>query len=387
MKSLFLTSYGSRRAGGLFATMQDYSKALQQKGISPVIMPFVDEFWEKDKIAYENIKVTNYHRLSFPVISSLGFSTDIHKLISSENPEIIHQQGIWMYYSYAALKMKRTNPKCKLIIEPHGMLDPWALKNSAWKKKIVGKLFEYQNLNSADCIHALCKAEYESIRQFGLKNPIAIIPNGINIPASPHLNRNHKIKTLLFISRIHPKKGLIPLIEGLHIVALTQPKQLINWKVRIAGWDQNGHLEELKSLVKEYKLTNMVQFIGPVMGEKKELELCNANAFILPSFSEGLPMSVLEAWAYKLPVIMTKYCNLPEGFENGAAIHIDPNPQSIANALQQIFTMETNNLSEIGNNGFGLVKKEFSWEHIASQTIQLYNFLLKNTDKPDFVYD
>ncbi|NDV66983.1 glycosyltransferase [Bacteroides sp. 224] len=387
MKSLLLTSYGSRRAGGLFATMQDYSKALQQRGVSPVIMSLVDEFWERDKIAYENVKVINYHQLLFPGGNALGFSIDIHKLIADENPEIIHQQGIWMYYSHATLKAKQANPNCKVIIEPHGMLDPWAVKNSAWKKKIVGRLFEYRNLSSADCIHALCKSEYESIRQFGLKNPIAIIPNGIVLPTNPPIDRNHEEKILLFIGRIHPKKGLVPLIEGLYTMNLSQPKILKNWTIRIAGWGQNGHLEELKLLVEKYQLNGIVKFIGPVTGKDKESELCKANAFILPSFSEGLPMSVLEAWAYKLPVVMTKYCNLPEGFDKHAAVCIDTNPQSISDGLQQIFTMRDNELSKMGNNGFLLVKEQFSWGHIADQTIQLYNYMLKGGNKPNFVYD
>ena len=73
---------------------------------------------------------------------------------------------------------------------PRGMLDPWAVKNSAWKKKIVGWLYEYRNLRSADCIHALCQSEYESIRKFGLKNPVAIIPNGITLPQITSFDRN-----------------------------------------------------------------------------------------------------------------------------------------------------------------------------------------------------
>lgn len=120
------------------------------------------------------------------------------------------------------------------------------------------------------------------------------------------------------------------MILGLAMVKVQNPRLLESWEVHIAGWDQNGHINELKRIVNTYKLTNEVKFIGPLYGDAKERALCQANAFILPSFSEGLPMSVLEAWAFELPVIMTEYCNIPEGFKNRCAIQIDPSPESIS---------------------------------------------------------
>lgn len=387
MKTLLLTSYGSRLGGGLFTTMTNYSQSLQNIGIEPVIMSFVDEFWKQDKQFYGNVQTINYHRANIPIGKQLGFSTDIHHLIKNQHANIIHQQGIWMYYSYATLRYKKTNPQCKVIIEPHGMLDPWAIRNSSWKKKIVGHLFEYKNLHSADCIHALCHSEYESIRKFGLKNPVAIIPNGINIPTTPQYNRSHKKKILLYIGRIHPKKGLKELILGLAKIRKKKPILFDSWEIRIAGWDQNGHASELKSIVDANGLNNDIKFIGSVYGEKKEEELCKANAFILPSFSEGLPMSVLEAWAYELPVIMTDFCNIPIGFETNSAIHIEPNPQNISETLIHFFQQEDTCIEEMGKNGKHLVAKSFTWNIIAKQTFELYNYLLGKGNKPDFVYE
>ncbi len=387
MKSLFLTSYGSRLGGGLYSTMTCYSQAIQDKGVEPVIISFVDEFWEQDKIAYGNVRTVNYHRCCIPGMKQLGFSTDIHRIVRDEKADIIHQQGIWMYYSYATLIEKRNNPLCKVIIEPHGMLDPWAVHNSEWKKKIVGNLFEYDNLRSADCIHALCESEYKSIRKFGLKNPVAIIPNGITLPLNSKYERHQVKKTLIFIGRIHPKKGLKEMILGLAMVKVQNPRLLESWEVHIAGWDQNGHINELKRIVNTYKLTNEVKFIGPLYGDAKERALCQANAFILPSFSEGLPMSVLEAWAFELPVIMTEYCNIPEGFKNRCAIQIDPSPESISKKLISFFQMSDSERIIMGKNGKVLVRESFTWDVIAKQTLELYNYLLKKGDKPSFVYE
>lgn len=387
MKTLLLTSYGSRLGGGLYSTMTNYSQAMSNVGIDPVIMCFTDEFWPQDKHAYGDVRTVNYGRTNLPIIKQLGFSTDIHRLVKNEHADIIHQQGIWMYYSYATLVEKQKNPQCKVIIEPHGMLDPWAVKNSSWKKEIVKFLFENKNLKTADCIHALCQSEYESIRKYGLKNPVAIIPNGITLPSNPQYEREHEKKVLLFIGRIHPKKGIKELILGLAIIKAQQPALFKSWVVYIAGWDQNGHINDLIGIVEKYNLQENVKFIGSLYGEAKERELCCANAFILPSFSEGLPMSVLEAWAYELPVVMTEYCNIPEGFTNNCAIRIAPSADDISRKLISFFRLSDMDRIRMGKNGWDLVSRNFTWEVIAKKTLELYRYLLGEGSKPSFVYE
>ena len=387
MKTLLLTSYGSRLGGGLYSTMSCYSLAMQNEGIEPVVISFIDDFWEQDKIAYGNVRTTNYHRCCIPGIKPLGFSTDIHRIVRKEKADIIHQQGIWMYYSYATLVEKHRNSHCKIIIEPHGMLDPWAVRNSGWKKKIVGRLFEYKNLRTADCIHALCRSEYESIRKFGLNNPVAIIPNGITLPLNPQYERNHEKRILLFVGRIHPKKGIKEMLLGLAMVKMRNPELLNSWDIQIAGWDQNGHINELKQIVESHNLIEEVKFTGPLYGEAKEKALCRANAFILPSFSEGLPMSILEAWAYELPVVMTDFCNIPEGFEHNCAVKIEPSPDDICEKLTNLFQMPDIELAEMGKRGKELVSQFFTWAVVAKKKIDSYKYLLGKSTKPSFVYE
>lgn len=387
MKIVLLTTTNSRLAGGLYNSVRNLGLSILRKHTDIVLMSYNDKFSAIDKRAYEEMPMQCYHRSSFPFLKTLGYSNNVYNLLQQENPDIIHTQGIWMYNSYVAQKYKSIHNNCVLIITPRGMLDPWAIKNSAWKKKIAGWLFEYKNLRTADCIHALCQSEYESIRKFGLKNPVAIIPNGINIPNSPVFNRSKKKKTLLFIGRIHPKKGLKELLLGLKLLKDRESKYFQTWNIRIAGWSQIGHIEELQRIVFESNLNNNVEFIGSVYGDDKAKELCNANAFVLPSFSEGLPMSILEAWSYKLPVAMTDFCNIPNGFATNSAIRIEPTPESIAKGLEKLFIMNDTELEAMGNNGYTLVKDNFSWDHIAKQTIQLYEYLLNGSEKPEFVYE
>ena len=387
MKVAFLTANNSRSAGGLFYTITSVTKYLLDKGIDVSVIGCNDKYSQQDMPVYRNVPLLTYNRTKLPILKTLGYSTDINYIIDKQYPQIIHQQGLWMYHSYVSLIYKERHPECKIIIEPHGMLDPWAVQNSAWKKKIVGHLFEYKNLHSADCIHALCQSEYESIRKFGLKNPVAIIPNGVDLPKNLHFDCSFDKKILFYIGRIHPKKGIKELILGIAMVKKVNPALLKFWEIHIAGWDQNGYINELKHLVDVNNLVDNVRFVGSLYGEAKEKALSQANAFILPSFSEGLPMSVLEAWAYRLPVVMTDYCNLPEGFKSDAAFRISPTPESIFNTLQNVFSADNAKLKEIGDNGYNLVKQNFSWDRVANQTVKLYKYLLNEGEKPKFVYE
>lgn len=388
MKVLYLTSYGGKKAGGLFTTMTSIIPIISSYNIDVELMCLDEDNQDELEENYGKIKIHTYKSSSLPILKQYEYSSELLKKIENVKPDIIHIQGIWLYYSFAAYKYMQSNPNCKIIIQPHGMLDEWAVQNSRWKKRIIGALFENRNLNSASCIHALCKQEYKSIRNYGIHAPIAVLPNGINI------NKDHNIrtvssakKTLLYIGRIHPKKGLRELIEALSIIKNRLPDFFKNWSIKIAGWDQHNFQKELENKVVEAELENYVTFLGPVFGKNKSIELSNADAFILSSHSEGLPMTVLEAWSYSLPVVMTDFCNLPEGFTHNAAIKVDPSPESIFEGLIKLNKLSKTELALMGNNGYNLVSEEFQWDKIALDTIKLYEYLLGNAAKPKFLYE
>lgn len=382
MKVLYVAASNSRSFGGLFTTMSATTKLLLNKGIEVALLAANDKYSEEDASAFGDVAQYSYEISSLPVLKQIGFSKNILPQIERFKPDIIHLQGLWQYCSAAVLRYSRLHPEVKVIIQPHGMLDPWAVNNSAWKKRIVGQLYEYENLRRADCIHALCQSEADAVREFGLKNQIAIIPNGIHLPEIPlneivkRRTESENNKTLLFIGRIHPKKGIREFIEALTIISSQNPELLKGWQVKIAGWDQLNHSAELNKLIKSHGLDDFVNLIGPTFGEEKNRLLSEATAFILPSFSEGLPMTVLEAWAYALPVVMTPQCNIPEGFEADAALRCNPNPESIASALTDLFTSSPERLAEIGEKGRLLVQSHFTWENVTDRIIDLYKSLI-----------
>jgi poly(glycerol-phosphate) alpha-glucosyltransferase len=253
-------------------------------------------------------------------------------------------------------------------------------------------LFEKRNLAGAACLHALNEAEALSMREFGLRNPIAIIPNGVILPQSDESTTGAatwevpgvvRRKVLLFLGRIHPKKGIATLLQAWHQVRIASRDS--GWKLAIAGWDQVGHEEDLKQLAGKLGIAEDVYFIGPQFQKMKEVAFARAAAFVLPSYSEGMPVAVLEAWASRLPVLMTQECNLSEGFEANAAIKIEASAEGVASGLRELFRMSDGERIQMGLRGRALVEERFTWPSVAEKMLRLYKWVAGRGDRPEFV--
>jgi poly(glycerol-phosphate) alpha-glucosyltransferase len=154
------------------------------------------------------------------------------------------------------------------------------------------------------------------------------------------------------------------------------------WQLVIAGWSQLGHEAELKSLVSTYGIARDVSFVGPLYDDAKAAAYRFADAVVLPSHSEGLPMVVLEAWAYKKPVLMTPQCNLPEGFAVGAAIESQPDEDSLALGLAQLFEASDDERVRMGVHGWDLVNRKFTWPRVADEVHSVYRWLVGGGPSP-----
>ena len=289
--------------------------------------------------------------------------TELHqRMIRGVSADLIHTHGLWTTTSISAPRAGKP-----WIVSPHGMLDPWALANSRLKKKLALWLFEKRHLHGAHCLHALCEPEAKAIRDFGLTQPIATIPNGVHLPDALPDRRDRAERTMLFLGRLHPKKGLAEFLQSWREV---NPS---NWRLVVVGWDQGNHEAELRNLAEGLK----VDFPGPAFGEEKERLLQEADGFVLPSHSEGLPVAILEAWSWGLPVLMTDACNLPEGFASESAMRYQD-----ADSLRAFLAED---LQKMGENGRQLVSERFTWERIARQFNELYRWVLGEADQPVFV--
>jgi len=272
------------------------------------------------------------------------------------------------------------------------MLDSWALNNGRWKKRIAGWLYERKNLETAACIQVNTEKEHTALRDFGISAPACVIPNGVSLPdlssiSSPPWDGDipGDQHVLLFLGRIHPKKGLREMVDAWEMWSRSgsSPAQ---WTLVIVGWDDGGHEDALQRHIHDAGLEDSIRILGPRFGEQKKAAFAHADAFVLPSHSEGLPMAVLEAWSYRLPVIKTPACNLPEGFEAGAAIKIEPESSSIAHGLDQMASLTDKERTEMGRRGRALVEDRFTWKSVAQKMHHVYQWTDDRRTQPDCVY-
>lgn len=319
----------------------------------------------------------------------LNISLSLLKMVSLKELDILHSHGIWEISSLVSYRWKKKNNKI-LIISPHGMLDEWAICNSGFKKRIARILYENNNLRAADCIHAGSLSELNSIRNFGLKNPVCIIPNGVEIYRGEKItpdwykNSNKAKKKLLFLGRLHPKKGVMELLMAWNDIMKIK-KYNAEWDLIISGWGDADYTTKIKQYISLNNLGSNVNIINPQYGRDKIGTFQSSDAFILPSYSEGFPMAILDAWSFGLPVLMTKQCNIPEGFEKNAAIEISPNSEDIKEKVILFFDSDPILLKAMIENGYEIIKSKFNWNSVGNKMMELYNWLQKGGVTPDII--
>jgi glycosyltransferase involved in cell wall biosynthesis len=370
MKVGFLVSSISREAGGLFQSVRGLAKAVASPNADVRVFGIRDEQSSVDLQEWRPLSVQTFR----PRLPVWGYSNQLVPAMLDEDLDVLSVHGLWKYCSVGSQQWHRQTRR-PYVIHPHGMLQPWALRNMLWKKRIAAALYENQHLREAACLRALSEAEAQSVRAYGLSNPICLIPNGVELPdlslsGAPTQSKNQK--TLLYLGRLHPKKNLVSLIRAWNEQLDSQRGSGDGWILAIAGWDQRGYQSELKRV----GWSSSVVFLGPKFGAEKSECYRTCDAFILPSLSEGLPMTVLEAWSYGKPVLMTAECNLPEGFGANAALRIGSSSGEIAAGLKQLIEMSDDDRAAMGARGRTLVATKFSWPRIAQQMRAVYQWMV-----------
>lgn len=383
MKIAHLLSSLSRANGGISESVRRLAQTqAQTNGIDVRVFGLRDRFTDEDLPAWQPLQTT-----CLPVRGprAFGYAPQLARALAAFDADLSHAAGLWMYPSVAQAGWAR-RAKRPYVLSPHGMLDPWALRHSAWKKKLASALFEWRHLERAACLHALCEAEADAIRALGLRNPVCVVPNGVDLPSgsapprAPWAGRVPAEKrVLLFLGRLHPKKGLRPLLEAWSRVR--DPA----WHLVAVGWDQVGHRAELEAAARALSIADSVTFLGPLHGAEKGAAYAHAEAFILPSFSEGLPMTVLEAWAHARPTLMTEACNLPEGFAAGAAIRIDARAEPLAEQLREFFARSPEERAAIGLRASALAATRFAWARVAADLLAVYRWICGSGPQPGCV--
>jgi glycosyltransferase involved in cell wall biosynthesis len=251
------------------------------------------------------------------------------------------------------------------------MLGEEARRISAWKKEPIWWLWQKDALRTAHCLHATAESEYEEIRQAGLKNPVAVIPNGIDIPQLPPAQREaRKQKTILSLGRIHPKKGLDRLVRAW----ATLEDRFPDWSLRLVGSPEVGHDLELIALGKQLNLKRF-QIQAAAYGEAKWQVYQEADLFVLPTLNENFGITVAEALACELPVISTKGAPWQGLEQEGCGWWIDHGVAPLAAALVQAMALDEATRADMGKRGKAWMARDFSWAAIGAEMANVYRWL------------
>ncbi len=300
-------------------------------------------------------------------------SRGFHKAVSGSlgpGPTVVHTHGVWLRQSHDAIAAARA-AHVPVVLSPRGMLEPWALAYHAWKKRLAWWLYQRRDLRLVTAFHATAEMEAESIRRLGFRQPIIVLPNGVDLPADANrsLPPTGAPREVLFLSRIHPKKGINLLLEAW---ARVRPA---GWRLNIAGNDEDGHAAVIGQRVRDLGLAESVRYVGPAYGEDKERLLRAAQLFVLPSFSENFGIVVAEALAHGVPVVTTTGTPWGELHSRRCGWHVPATSDAITAALADALARPESELAAMGAAGRCLIAERYQWSAIARQFEEAYALL------------
>ncbi len=293
--------------------------------------------------------------------------------------DVVHLHGLWepMIRIAAGVARKQRKP---YVLTPHGMLDPWSLKQRWMKKKIAMMVVFRRLLQNAACLHLLNEDEVRLLQPLGLHTPTTVLPNGIFIEEIEPLPQKGSFRSMhpelqddpfvLFLSRLHYKKGLDFLADAFGEVAAVMPRV----RLVVAGPD-DGAQTDFEDRIKALDIEDRVHVIGPLWGRDKYAAMVDAACFCLPSRQEGFSMAITEALACELPAVISEHCHFPEVGEHGAGIVTTLDAHAIAQALRVVLD-DPHSRSTMGIAGRMLVRERFTWPAIAERSIQMYESLI-----------
>lgn len=311
---------------------------------------------------------------------SPSFRTMLRKRCERGQTMLIHDHGVWLPTNHSAVVVAR-QWGIPLIISPRGMLEPWAMNHKAWKKRLAWNLYQRRDLESASVLHATAEQEANNFRKLGLRQPIAIIPNGTDLPEwRDPADPQGSPRKMLFLSRIHQKKGLLNLVQAWQTV---KPS---GWKMIIAGPDEGGHQPIVEAAIHQAGLQDAFAFTGSVYGDEKAALYRSAEVFVLPTFSENFGLVVAEALACGVPVITTKGAPWQGLHTHRCGWWIDIGVEPLVAALHEATTLPPDTLRTMGQRGRVYVEQNFGWPGIAQQMLSVYRWVLGQGDRPDCVY-
>lgn len=295
----------------------------------------------------------------------------------SKTSVILHGHGIWRITNLFPLLVNRSAP-AKIIWSPRGTLSAWSMQYKSIIKLPFWKFLQKPALGRCHCFHATAESEYDDIRRLGFKSPVAIIPNGIDLPNNTHAMVRRK--QVVFLSRINPIKGLDLLLPAWEKIS----RDFSDWTLVIAGPLDNDYAESIREQANNLNATR-IHFAGEVLGPEKTKLLSESSLFVLPSYSENFGIAIAEALAHAIPVITTTGTPWSEISGKNVGWYIKPDRNELENSLRTALSLPLAELESMGHNGRRWMQEDYAWPNVAERMSATYKWLLDGGDKPSWI--
>lgn len=307
--------------------------------------------------------------------SSILSGTGVSKLVSlselKKKVDVVHSNGVWRFHNQVVVRFAQTQ-KAQLVLSPRGMLEPWSLKQNRIRKQLAWWLYQKKAVCSASVLHATSELESQNLLRLVPEANVVVIPNGVSMPTTDLCSGGEGgDRTALFLSRIHPKKGIELLMESWSEVRPT------GWVLKLYGPDSDGYGQKIKKDIERLGLEGCVELLPPVFGSEKSAVMQNADVFVLPSFSENFGNVVPEALSHGVPVITTTGTPWSIIRDARCGWWVCPTKTGLSEAIAEATNMSDSQLNEMGKRGMELVVDRFSWETVSEQFTKLYQELVQ----------
>lgn len=375
MKILSFVSTLDLSSGGPSRSVPMLVKGLAELGVDITLMT----------IRSENMNIHSLEGTSakLKVLSPSFSRKEIAKYLADERFELIQIQSVWeMPYHKVILEARKQN--IPYIVTPRGMLEPWSLSQKKWKKKLAWWLYQRNDVQKSACVFTTAKMEAEHVSNLGITTCKAVIPNGIETDAYPCKTSVEGVKKqVLFLSRVHVKKGIELLFEAwkrLH-------SDYVDWQLLVIGNGEAEYIHSLENRVESLGLKDSIKILPPVFGEAKIKVYQESALFCLPSFSENFGMVIAEAMSCGTPVITTTNCPWEILNETDTGWCVDLSVENLEHTLREAMGMDANALYDMGQRASKLIYDNFDYRSVTRKTLRLYEWLLNSGEKPEFVYE
>jgi glycosyltransferase involved in cell wall biosynthesis len=318
------------------------------------------------------------------------FRSVLHRAV--ERADVIHSHGIWLYVNRAAGRGARRR-RLPHMISPRGNFHPASMDRSQWKKAVAWRAYVRRDVRAARCLHATAGDEARHIRALGFKNPIAVLPTGIQIPEFSEAQLRAEFeqhwpelvgkRVLLFLGRIHPHKGVFRLGEAWAKLAAKAP----DWHLVMAGHDEVGCEKDVKALLESAGLLSRCSFPGKVSGMRKWSLLANCDIFVLPSDSENFGVAIAEALAVGRPVLTTNTTPWEDLEKNRCGWRIPIGTEPLTRKLEEVLKLSRVQLHAMGKPAVQLIARSYNWNSIAEQMLATYKWMARGGPRPDCVWE